>query len=256
MTGQETWQAAVDGQRVRDIPQLVETMTAHQQAMTALEQLPYVESEKRRRRAEAESALHAMVRGLIDAEKRRRLKPLDDEEGALRRAAQRHGANATDADVRQQVARQHRAMLLATQAEKASTVADVRRAYAEAELMADDDVVRTTGLAALSRLRQLAEADRSKDVSQLRDALVKFDLTFTTWQQAHPSPTQRIEQIERVRDIEAQPFDASARFAMDLFGVPPAAVGPTLKPLPEGVEPAPDRLVFGRFWDTAAASSK
>jgi hypothetical protein len=150
------------------------------------------------------------------------LKPFEQEEGQLRQRAQALGSEASDAEVRSQVARSTRAQMLASQADRADGPEAVRAVFEEARLTQDPDAIRLVGVAASQRLRQLAEPDKGKAMSTRRDAALAFDQEFQQWRRTNPSPVERLGEIERRRAQEAILFKASAEFALQLFGIEPA----------------------------------
>jgi hypothetical protein len=243
--------AAVARRSVKEIPGLAEAMTAHAEAMEALERLPFIDAEKRRRRAEAEAELRQLVSVLIEAARTNALRPYDREEGQLRARARATGADASEAQVRAQVFQGERARQLAALADRATTPAAVRRVYDEALMTEDPEAIRLTGLAAQQRLSALAAADRGRDTSPLRDAALRFQSTFERWEREHPTPTQRLAEIERLRGNAAIEFDASAAFAMRLFGIGADRPAPTLEPVPD-IEPAQSGMRIGPGFDQIA----
>jgi hypothetical protein len=220
---------AIKQGRVREIPGLAALMTAHRQAMDALAARPLIEKEKRRLRSEAEAAVRTKVAALVEAARAQVRRSFDQEEGALRRAAR--ADDLSDADLRRAAALAARAQGLAAQVDRMADPATVRRVFDEAVLMADAEAIRTVGVAVQARLRQLSEGDKAKTVSAVRDAALRFDQEFGAWRKANPSAVERLAEIERQRGQASILFEASARFALDLHGIQPAAPQP--KPVPD-----------------------
>jgi hypothetical protein len=232
MTNEEALAAAVRMGRVREIPNLVATMTEHEAAMAALDEQPLIPKEKARRRAEAERTLRERVTHLVEQARANELKRYDEQEGALRREAQALGVDASDSELRRQAAIATRAQVLALQVAHASGADEAIQIFQEAMLSSDPTLVRTVGGSVKQRLQQMAAADSGKTMSSARDSLLRFDGEFARWRREHPSPVEQLQEIDRRRATAAVLFEASANFSLELFGVSPAAKTPTLLPVP------------------------
>jgi hypothetical protein len=241
---QQQLEQAIAARRVLEIPGLIAAMTEHERRMDALAAQPLLPSEKQKRRAAAEQALRQALDALREQARAQHLRPFDRQEGELRARERALGADATDAQVRSQVARTTRAQLLASQVAYAGTDAAIRQVFDEALLSGDEDVIRTVGLAAQQRHRALSAEDAGRTIGAKRDAAMRFEAAFGAWQREHPSVVQQLAEIDRQRGNTAQLFEASTAFALALYGVGQPAAPPALKPLPE-VESAGDGLDVG-----------
>jgi hypothetical protein len=233
MTSIEELTAAVRAGRVREIAGLADVMSEYERAMVELDSLPYVRSEKEKRRLEAEAAVRTRVSELVEQARAKTMGPFDQEEGAIRRRALAIGDDATDNEVRRQVAKSTRAGMLALQVDRAPSAAAVRTLYREAQLAADTEMVRVVGFAARNRLHALAASDKDKDYSAARDAALQFEGEFSQWERANPSPVQRLDEIQRLRGNAMIEFQASADFTLSLFGIGRELPTPALKSMPD-----------------------
>ena len=103
-------------------------------------------------------------------------------------------------------------------------------------MLTDDvDTIRLVGMATQRRLTALAEVDKAKDISALRNEAVAFQGEFDRWARSNPSTTQRLAEIDRQRGAAALEFDASADFALRLFGIQREKPAPELRPVPDVV---------------------
>jgi hypothetical protein len=243
--------AAIARGSVQRIEGLAERMTQHAQDIAAVEQKPWLPSERQRVITEHEVQLRADVAQLVETAKRRRLHAFDQEEGTLRAEAKATGAEASDATVRGQVFRHTRASQLASLAERAGTPEAAQTVFAEAQLTDDAETIRLVGLSVQQRLATLAAADKDQRLSAKRTAALLFDQAFSAWRRAHPSTVERLAEIARQRGNAAIEFEASAEFALRVYGVGRERPAPTLREMPD-VEPAGDGLQVGPAFDRRA----
>jgi hypothetical protein len=238
-TKAERIQTNVDLGVNREIPGLTEALDAHEAIAEQIRASPYIESEKRKRIAAAETELHTKVGAAIDAARRSAGRDLDQREGHIR-------ASLSTASPEARTAADMRAFTLSTQI-AAVPLRDLDGVFAEAELSGDDVVIRATGYAMLKRLSESAAADKGKPISAARDLHARFQQKFDQWQRQHPTASQRLEVIELERQHVAMAIQQSAEFALRLYGVTRPSPGPTLKPVPD-VE-SKDRVKVGPAFD-------
>lgn len=120
--------------------------------------------------------------------------------------------------------------------------------FADAEFTGNTDLVRAVGGAVLSRLRELAAVDKGKPLSEARNVLLAFEQRWADWRRSHPSPRERLAQIERERSNRRTQVEETAKLILRLHGIGAAPKAPpTLRTMPEVVEQS--RLREGPAFD-------
>jgi hypothetical protein len=236
----ERIEAAIEEKNLTCVPGLPERLDAHVARVAEIDASPFERDHRARLRAEAEAALHADGERIVDQAIRASAKELDDAEGRLRAYA--GTASEIDANVAA------RAALLAARVNAASAGAVVESVFDDAEFTGNIEVMRIVGMAALSRLRDLATGSTAKSTtSPEKVAHLAFAERFREFERKNPTPRQRVEAIGRERANRAVSIRESARFMTRLYGVgrSPAAL-PALRPEPPGHS---SRMVAGPAFD-------
>jgi hypothetical protein len=217
----EKWQQAVNRRSVIDIPGLADVMSEHAEAMDQLNHLPFIDSEKTKRRQLAEAQVREKVAALVATARQRLIAPLDQAEGQARRAARGEGLDASTQALQRQAFLHEKAKALVQQVATVTDAASARQVFEDALLSDDPHVIRVVGVAVRDLLRRLAEKDQGKDISAARDAATSFTIEFDRWRKAHLTPSEHIAEIQRQRGNLIQQFERSASHAMALFNVKP-----------------------------------
>jgi len=223
MSVREKIQAGVSAGYVREVPGLLDALDAHASMTAEVDDRPLIADEKTRQKAALVDALHPQIDEAVAAAIQQATRDLDREEGALRAALQ-----DVDAEPKAML-RVTRAQMFASQASQALDASEVDGAFTGAELTADVEIVRATGLAARKRLADLS-APALKHPPSVQDAaraaFLRFEARFADWVKAHPSPADRLAQIGRERYNVATAIAQSAVFAAKMYGVsqPPPKV--------------------------------
>lgn len=244
----EQYETAVRQERLEEIPGVPAAMAEHEAALETINQSRYDKSEKQRLRDEAASAYRSKVAELKTSARAAFLRGVDQQQGQLLAAARTFGVDATDARIRAQAFANERARQLTDRADRAATVRAALDVHREALLTADDHIVQIVGATVQAKLDALGESEKGKATTPIRDSAELFKQEFASWQRAHPSPTQQLDQIERARGQAEVLFEESANFALRLYGIGSAPTMPTLKAMPEVGTPR-SGLVFGSYWD-------
>ena len=211
-----------------EIPGLLDRLATNAVDSERAQDPRWSDKERDRLVAELEANLHPDVDNLIERAVQAKTKELDQQAGELRADA---GFNAEiDAGIAA------RASLMATQA---STAADPQSAIDTFEdaIFADNaDLIRAVGGAVLTRLKALAANDKHLPLSGARNALLGFELRWQEWKRTHPTPRERLAQIERERSNRRTQIEETAKVILRLHGVGrPAAPAPVLRTVPEAI---------------------
>jgi hypothetical protein len=218
-TAAAKWDEAVNRKSVLDIPGLSALMTEHAQAMDQLNHLPFIESEKTKRRQAAEAQVREKVAALVATARQRLISPLDQAEGQARRAARGEGLDASTQALQRQAFLHEKAKALAQQVATATDAASARQVFEDALLSDDEHVIRLVGIATRDRLLALAEKDRGAAISHARNQATAFGIEFDRWRKAHLTPSETIADIQRQRGNLILQFERSAEHAARLFGL-------------------------------------
>lgn len=258
-TPREQIEAAISARRISAIPEIPDLLEARARARDEIDQQPLIPEEKQKRQAALDVGLHQQKEAVLARAIRAATKSLDDEAGAIHASTKGIEVRSTGlteaeraAEARADARRVHleaRAQTLAVQVAQAITNDDVDQIFADAAIIADDELIRTVGRAALRRKHDLAMADKHKSISAARDAYLQFQHKFSQWERTHPGPSVRLAQIEREKATVATLLRVSADHMCALYGIGRVVpTTPTLRSVPE-VPPSRSDLVFGKAFD-------
>jgi hypothetical protein len=235
-------EAGVEAGYLPRVDDVLDVLDEHDAAAAAIERQPLLAGEKARQRDALDRATQQKIAVAKAAAVTRGTAEHDREEGEIRATFK---ADPLDG------ARELRAANVAAMIARAP-FNEVQGLFADAELAGDSTQIRAAGYAVLDRLQRAADADRGKSMSPARDRLVAFEATFKAWQRAHPTPRERLDQIQRERAHVATAIEQAAAFATRLYGVGAApAAGPALRDVPADdgrvrVGPAFDQFFAGK----------
>lgn len=247
-TVREQIEARIHEGTLPDVSELLDLHDGHVAAVTAIDDRPWIETEKVAQRAALASEFKTKRAVAIADAIRRASAELGQREGRLRAALRDAGADP------EAIFKQNRAATFAKQVEQALAVPDVERVFENAMLTEDADAIHAAGAAGRKRLSDLADVVRNVPAKHAaaQAACLAFNGRYQQWARTHPSPAQELDSIVRERHNVAVAIEQAAEFMTRLYCI--AAPAPTtteLKPVPIVTEPR-GRLVFGRAFDLLA----
>jgi hypothetical protein len=190
--------------------------------LAEIEEQPFVEVEKARRRALVEentrAALDKDLADTICAGARR----FDQLEGEARAAARRDElTDATDAQVRREQGLASEWSLLLAGIPSIANPTELATLAADAQLTGNPRVIRAALAAITQRAGALAAVERERHVidGPAQTVRAAIEGEFTAWKRQHPTPTERLRDAQNARAVARMQIEQSAATYRQFYGL-------------------------------------